>query len=62
MKRLIKKLFINPVIKAELKKQEQKRKNTVSTIYSGMKLQDKANLFCTEKEIKYCIDVLNGML
>ena len=60
--RLIKLLFINPVIKAEIKKQEQKLRNTRSTKYSGMALQEKAKLFCVEKEIQYCIDVLEGML
>jgi len=62
MKKLFKKLFINPTIEKRMVLLEIERMELVNSIEPKMNLQQKAELFCKENEIQFAINVLKEML
>ena len=60
--KLFKKLFINPTIEKRMVLLEIERMELVNSMNSKMNLQQKAELFCKEKEIQFAINVLKEML
>lgn len=59
---LIKYLFVNPVIKAEIKRQEIKLKQQTDKYSHKMSMQNKAHLYAMKERIIYSIKVLKEML
>jgi hypothetical protein len=62
MKRIIRKLFVDPVLNKKIEAQQKLLRISKSKDTTGLNVNEKAKIFIHEKRLEYSIELLKSML